>query len=90
MRLSQLTVWREAVKLLAVTSSTWVYPPVGRFRATASRDGEALKRDGEQVYCIQRLWGRTGNGPLEVMFGDGMWMLVDPTDLYDLADGGLP
>lgn len=58
---------------LAGISST----PVGTFRAVDTRDGEAHRRDGEPVFSVRRLDDET----VEVLFGDGRWMLCAPTDV---------
>jgi hypothetical protein len=58
---------------------------IGIFRARATRDGEALARDGEPYFAMNRL--EEANRPereralYEIQFGDGVWMLVREDDL---------
>lgn len=51
--------------------------PIGTFHAIHTRDGVAHRRDGESVFSIRRLDDET----VEVLFGDGRWMLCAPTDV---------
>ena len=50
---------------------------VGTFRAIDTRDGEAHYRDGEPVFAVRGLDHET----VEVLFGDGRWMLCALTDV---------
>ena len=60
--------------------------PIGTFHAHVTRDGEARRREGA-VYVLVRDLGLDANGEreLEVMFEDGMWMLVREADLTPLG-----
>jgi hypothetical protein len=59
--------------------------PVGVFRARVTRDGEALARDGQPYFAMNRL--SELNRPdgeralFEIRFADGLWMLVREDDL---------
>jgi hypothetical protein len=46
-------------------------------RAVSVRDWEALRRDGEPVFAVRQLDTDT----VEVLFGDGMWMLAAQEDV---------
>jgi hypothetical protein len=63
--------------------------PIGRFRAHSTRDGEALARDGQPYYAINRLSERSrseGERDLfEIQFADGLWMLVRLDDLVQVV-----
>ena len=58
---------------------------LGVFRARVTRDGEALARDGEYYWAMNRVHEDhrpDGERPLyEIQFEDGMWMLVREDDL---------
>lgn len=63
--------------------------PIGRFRAHSTRDGEALARDGQPYYAINRL-SETSKPPgerdlFEIQFADGLWMLVRLDDLVQVV-----
>jgi hypothetical protein len=55
------------------------------FRARVTRDGEALARDGQPYFSMNRL--RELNRPdweralFEIQFADGLWMLAREDDL---------
>lgn len=51
--------------------------PIGTFRAITVRDGWAHERDGDPVYSVRAL----KENLVEVLFGDGIWMLCSPTDV---------
>lgn len=59
--------------------------PVGVFRARVTRDGEALARDGQPYFDVNRLV--EANRPhgardlFEIQFADGVWMLVREDDI---------
>ncbi|MDF1605907.1 hypothetical protein [Nocardioides sp. YIM 152315] len=59
--------------------------PRETLHARRTRDGQALDRDGEVFVLINELCNRDGTASLEVMFEDGVWMLVDRADL-DMLD----
>jgi hypothetical protein len=50
---------------------------VATFRAISTRDAAAVQRDGEPVFAIRGLDSDT----VEVLFGDGLWMLAGPEDV---------
>lgn len=58
---------------------------IGVFRARSTRDGEAVSRDGQRYFSINRI--EEQNPPsgaralYEIRFGDGLWMLVREDDL---------
>ena len=58
---------------------------VGIFRARVTRDGEALARDGQPYFDMNRL--DEENRPdgerdlFEIQFADGIWMLVREDDI---------
>jgi hypothetical protein len=58
---------------------------IGVFRARVTRDGEALARDGQPYFSMNRL--SELNRPdgeralFEIQFADGLWMLVREDDL---------
>lgn len=56
--------------------------PRGTFHAHLTRDGEALRRDG-QTYILVNDLGADDRGErlVEVMFEDGIWMLATFHDL---------
>lgn len=58
---------------------------IGVFRARATRDGEALTRDGQPYFAMNRLAEQNrpegGRDLFEIRFGDGLWMLVREDDL---------
>jgi hypothetical protein len=58
---------------------------IGIFHARVTRDGEALARDGQPYFSMNRLVERhrpEGERALfEIQFADGMWMLVREDDL---------
>jgi hypothetical protein len=55
--------------------------PLGIFRAISTHDGEALARDGQGFYAFNRLDTRGAQPIVEILFGDGFWMLAATTDL---------
>lgn len=63
--------------------------PIGRFRARSTRDGQALARDGESYFAINRLSEASkpeGERDLfEIQFADGLWMLVRLDDLVQVV-----
>jgi hypothetical protein len=65
---------------------------IGIFHARMTRDGEALARDGQPYYGMNRL-GET-NRPVverdlfEIRFADGLWILVREDDLVVGVIGG--
>jgi hypothetical protein len=63
--------------------------PIGRFRAHSTRDGEALARDGEAYFAINRLSETSKPGGqqdlFEIQFADGLWMLVRLDDLVQVV-----
>lgn len=58
--------------------------PRGIFRARITRDGEALRRDGETFLLLNELPNRDGSSSIEIMFEDGIWMLAEREDLDTL------
>lgn len=58
---------------------------LGIFRARVTCDGEALARDGQPYFAMNRLDERNraaGDRELfEIQFADGVWMLVREDDL---------
>lgn len=58
---------------------------IGVFRARVTRDGEALARDGQPYFAMNRLVETqrpAGERALfEIQFADGVWMLVREDDL---------
>lgn len=58
---------------------------LGCFRACVSRDGEAMMRDGQPYFAMNRLGEDNpveGDRDLfEIQFADGRWMLVREDDL---------
>ena len=63
----------QKVRALAGISSR----QIATFHALSVRDAEALRRDGEPVFDVRNLDAQA----VEVLFGDGVWMLADLTDL---------
>ena len=58
--------------------------PIGIFRATTTRDGHALERDGDCVFAMNDVPGGDGSMVVvEVMFADGTWLLCDPDELVE-------
>lgn len=57
-----------------------LHPPRGWFHALSTRDGEALRRDGEPFYQSNELT-YSREKVVEVLFGDGTWMIAAPADL---------
>lgn len=58
--------------------------PLGTFHAISVRDAASLERDGQPFYEMNHLETADGRPVAEVLFGDGTWLLVDPTkDLKD-------
>lgn len=51
--------------------------PVAIFRARSVRDAASLERDALPVFSVRQL---TSEG-VEVLFGDGIWLLASPVDL---------
>jgi hypothetical protein len=62
---------------------------IGTFRAHSTRDGEAVTRDGQPYYAINRLEEASkpeGERDLyEIQFGDGLWMLARLDDLVQIV-----
>lgn len=59
--------------------------PIGRFRATTTRDAHALQLDGECVYAMNDV--RIGDADMaliEVMFADGTWILCEADEFVAL------
>lgn len=58
---------------------------IGVFRARVTRDGEALARDGQPYFRMNRMAEASrpdGDRDLfEIQFADGLWMLVREDDL---------
>lgn len=58
---------------------------IGVFRARVTRDGEAVARDGQPYFQMNRMAEADrpdGDGALfEIQFADGLWMLVREDDL---------
>jgi hypothetical protein len=58
---------------------------LGCFRARVTRDGEAMMRDGQPYFAMNRLGEddpAEGDRDLfEIQFADGRWMLVREDDL---------
>lgn len=58
---------------------------IGYFRARVTRDGEAMVRDGQPYFAMNRLAEENpvhGDRDLfEIQFADGLWMLVREDDL---------
>lgn len=58
---------------------------IGVFRARVTRDGEALARDGQPYFALNRLDESSrpaGDLDLfEIRFAEGLWMLVREDDL---------
>lgn len=58
---------------------------IGVFRACVTRDGEALTREGQPYFAMNRL--AEANRPygdrdlFEIQFADGLWMLVREDDI---------
>ncbi len=56
--------------------------PVGVFRAVATRDGNALDRDGQPFFRLNHVFDDLRDGPFyEIQFGDGVWILAATPDL---------
>ena len=56
--------------------------PLGVFRAVATRDRQALDRDGLPYFELNVVRvDRTGESVYEVRFADGTWMLASERDL---------
>jgi len=56
--------------------------PLGRFRATRTRDGEALAHAGQPYFAMNALETSNEQEPsVEIQFADGFWMLAEPEDL---------
>lgn len=61
--------------------------PIGTFTVRRTRDANALARDGEPVYGMNEVRGSSPEESLiEIQFGDGEWILVDPDELSFLDD----
>jgi hypothetical protein len=58
---------------------------IGVFRARVTRDGEALARDGQPYFRMNRMAEANRPDPdrdlFEIQFADGLWMLVREDDL---------
>jgi hypothetical protein len=58
---------------------------LGHFRARVTRDGEAMARDGQPYFAMNRLPEVNPAGEdrelFEIQFADGLWMLVREDDL---------
>ena len=65
---------------------------IGYFRARVTRDGEAIARDGQPYFAMNRLAEDSpslGDRDLfEIQFADGLWMLVREDDLVAGLIGG--
>ena len=59
--------------------------PLGTFRVHSTRGGQALARDGEPYYAINRLEEMSKPAAerdlFEIQFADGFWMLARLDDL---------
>lgn len=56
--------------------------PLGTFRAVLTRDGEGCARDGQPFYQCNYVWTDPRDGEiLEILFGDGLWLLAAKADL---------
>ena len=57
--------------------------PLGIFHARVTRDGAAVARDGQVYVLMNEMGSFTTDQPteLEIMFEDGVWMLVGQDDL---------
>lgn len=55
--------------------------PVGVFHAVSTHDGEADARDGQFFYALNLLDTRSAEAIVEILFGDGCWMLAAQDDL---------
>jgi hypothetical protein len=63
--------------------------PIGTFRAHSTRDGEALARNGQPYYAINRL-SETFKPERErdlfkILFADDLWMLARLDDLVQVV-----
>lgn len=62
--------------------------PIGRFRAHSTRDGEAIARDEQPYFAINRLseTSKPEDEPVlfEIQFADGHWMLARLDDLVQV------
>jgi len=64
------------------------HEPLGVFRATVTRDGVALERDGQTYHRANLVGDDAKDGGLfEVMFADGFWMLATAGDMTPLELG---
>lgn len=58
---------------------------IGIFRARVTRDAEALARDGQPYFAMNRLAEKSQpefeRGLFEIQFRDGIWMLAREDDL---------
>lgn len=61
--------------------------PLGIYRARTLRDGESMRRDGQPYVLMNRLPSTSDAPSIEVMFGDGEWLLATPADLDPLPRG---
>ena len=63
--------------------------PLGTFRVHSTRGGQALARDGEPYYAINRLEEMSKPAAerdlFEIQFADGFWMLARLDDLVVLT-----
>lgn len=63
--------------------------PLGSFHARTTCDGEARSRDGQTYVVVNDLGlDSTGQPALEILFEDGMWMLVRQEDLEPFSQVG--
>lgn len=53
--------------------------PIGILRAVSDQDPSSLERDGQKFWEMNAIATRDGRPLAEVCFGDGMWLLVDPS-----------
>lgn len=53
--------------------------PLGTFNAVSVRDGASLERDDQPFFEMNALDTADGRPLCEVQFGDGAWLLADPT-----------
>lgn len=55
---------------------------IGTFRAVATRDGNALRRDGQPFYALNHVFDDPRDGPIyEILFSDETWSLAATDDL---------
>lgn len=54
--------------------------PIATFTAVTTRDGNALERDGDEVYEVREV-DAGGHSIMEVQFADGVWLLCEPGEI---------